>query len=211
MELTKPSNVIVPNITETEDSVIRTYDPFSRLLKDRIIVVENEVNTDMASAVVAQLLLLEQQDPDAEITMYINSPGGSVVDGLAIADTMEFISCDVRTVGVGMQASMGSFLLASGTPGKRHALKRSQIMIHRLSGGTKGDYHNMEADWEHTKELHKLLQKEYARMSQGKRTPEEFEELMRYNNWLSLEEAIEHGIIDSVITTRKEMESLINE
>lgn len=206
----KPEMVIVPNITEVEDNTTRTYDPFSRLLKDRIIVVENEVNTNMASSVVAQLLLLEQQDPDAEITMYINSPGGSVIDGLAIADTMEFISCDVRTVGVGMQASMGSFLLASGTPGKRHALKRSQIMIHRLSGGTKGDYHSMESNWEHTKKLHTLLQQEYARMSQGKRTAEEFEELMRYDNWLTLEEAIDHGIIDSIITTRKEMEQVIH-
>lgn len=207
----KPNMVIVPNITETEDNMTRTYDPFSRLLKDRIIVVEDEVNTGMASSVVAQLLLLEQQDPDAEITMYINSPGGSVMDGLAIADTMDFISCDVRTVGLGMQASMGSFLLASGTPGKRHALKRSQIMIHRLSGGTKGDYHSMESNWEHHKALHKLLQEEYARMSQGKKTAKEFEELMRYDNWLSLEEAIDYGIIDSVITTRKEMEEILNE
>ncbi len=207
----KPKMVIVPNITEIEDNMTRTYDPFSRLLKDRIIVVEDQVNTGMASSVVAQLLLLEQQDPDAEITMYINSPGGSVSDGLAIADTMEFISCDVRTVGIGMQASMGSFLLASGTPGKRHALKRSQIMIHRLSGGTQGDYHSMESNWKHHETLHKLLQEEYSRMSQGKKTPEEFEELMRYDNWLTLDEALDYGIIDSVITTRKEMEEILNE
>lgn len=206
----KYKNVIVPNITEKEDSVERTYDPFSRLLKERIIVVENEVNTNMASSVIAQLLLLEQQDPEAEIIMYINSPGGSVMDGLAIADTMEFISCDIRTVGIGMQASMGSFLLASGTPGKRHALKRSQIMIHRLSGGQQGDYHSMESNWEHTKRLHNLLQEEYARMSQGKKTAKEFEELMRYDNWITLDEAIEYGIIDSIITTRQEM-SEINE
>lgn len=199
----KEKNTIVPNIIEREDNLERTYDPFSRLLKDRIIVVEGEVNNQMATSIVAQLLLLEQQDPKKPITMYINSPGGSVMDGLAIADTMEFIACDVMTVGIGMQASMGSFLLASGTPGMRHALRRSQIMIHRLSGGTNGDYHNMEADWEHTKELHKLLQEEYARMSQGKTTAKEFEELMRYNNWLSLEEAIKYGIIDSVIESRK--------
>ena len=198
----KPNMVIVPNITETEDNMTRTYDPFSRLLKDRIIVVEDEVNTGMASSVVAQLLLLEQQDPDAEITMYINSPGGSVMDGLAIADTIDFISCDVRTVGLGMQASMGSFLLASGTPGKRHMLRRSQIMIHRLSSGVKGDYHSMESNWRHIEDLHALLIAEYARMSQGKKTAEEFEELMRYDNWLTADEAIEYGIIDSVITHR---------
>lgn len=204
----KYTNVIVPNITEKEDSIERTYDPFSRLLKERIIVVENEVNTNMASSVIAQLLLLEQQDPESEIIMYINSPGGSVMDGLAIADTMEFISCDIRTVGIGMQASMGSFLLASGTPGKRHALKRSQIMIHRLSGGQQGDYHSMESNWEHTKRLHNLLQEEYARMSQGKKTAKEFEELMRYDNWITLDEAIEYGIIDSIITTRQEMSEM---
>lgn len=199
----KIKNVIVPNITEREDNLERTYDPFSRLLKDRIIVVEGQVGTQMATSIVAQLLLLEQQDPHKPITMYINSPGGSVMDGLAIADTMEFISCDVMTVGIGMQASMGSFLLASGTPGMRHALRRSQIMIHRLSGGTQGDYHKMEADWKHTQRLHNLLNEEYARMSQGKKTAKEFEKLMQYDNWLTLDEAIEYGIIDSVIESRK--------
>lgn len=205
MNFEKPMGAIVPQITETEDNVTRTFDPFSGLLKDRVIVIENQVNTDMASSVVAQLLLLEKQDPDAEITLYINSPGGSVMDGLAIADTMEFISCPIRTVGMGMQASMGSFLLASGTPGRRHMLRRSQIMIHRLSSGVKGDYHSMESNWKHIEELHKLLTAEYARMSQGKKTEEEFEELMRYDNWLTAEKAIEYGIIDSVITSRKEV------
>ena len=208
MNLEIPRNAIVPQVIEVEDGKTSTFDPFSGLLKDRVIVVESEVNTAMASSVVAQLLLLEKQDPHAEITMYINSPGGSVMDGLAIADTMEFINCDVRTVGLGMQASMGSFLLASGTPGKRHMLRRSQIMIHRLSSGVKGDYHSMESNWEHIKGLHKLLTEEYARMSQGKKTTEEFEELMRYDNWLTAEQAIEYGIIDSVITNR---EGLVNE
>ena len=208
MKLEMPKSAIVPQVIEVEDGKTSTFDPFSGLLKDRVIVVESEVNTAMASSVVAQLLLLEKQDPHAEITMYINSPGGSVMDGLAIADTMEFINCDVRTVGLGMQASMGSFLLASGTPGKRHMLRRSQIMIHRLSSGVKGDYHSMESNWEQIKGLHKLLTEEYARMSQGKKTTEEFEELMRYDNWLTAEQAIEYGIIDSVITNR---EGLVNE
>lgn len=203
MNYNQPVGAIVPQIIEVEDGKTSTFDPFSGLLKDRVIVVESEVNTAMASSVVAQLLLLEKQDPEAEITMYINSPGGSVMDGLAIADTMEFISCDVRTVGLGMQASMGSFLLASGTPGKRHILRRSQIMIHRLSSGVKGDYHSMESNWEHIKSLHKMLQEEYARMSQGKKTEKEFEELMRYDNWLTAEQAIEYGIVDSIITSRK--------
>ena len=208
MNYKKPQSAIVPQIIEVEDGKTSTFDPFSGLLKDRVIVIENEVNTAMASSVVAQLLLLEKQDPEAEITMYINSPGGSVMDGLAIADTMDFINCDVRTVGLGMQASMGSFLLASGTPGKRHMLRRSQIMIHRLSSQVKGDYHSMESNFKHIESLHNMLLEEYARMSQGKKTKEEFEELMRYDNWLTAEEAIEYGIVDSVITSR---EALINE
>ena len=202
MNFEMPKSAIAPQVIEVEDGKTSTFDPFSGLLKDRVIVVESEVNTAMASSVVAQLLLLEKQDPEAEITMYINSPGGSVMDGLAIADTMEFINCDVRTVGLGMQASMGSFLLASGTPGKRHMLRRSQIMIHRLSSGVKGDYHSMESNWRHIEDLHSLLVAEMARMSQGKKTAEEFEELMRYDNWLTAEQAIEYGIIDSVITHR---------
>lgn len=200
----KPQNAILPQITEIEDNITKTFDPFSGLLKDRVILIENQVNTDMASSVIAQLLLLEKQDPDAEITIYINSPGGSVMDGLAIADTMEFISCPVRTVGMGMQASMGSFLLASGTPGMRHMLRRSQIMIHRLSSTVEGDFHSMESNWKHIENLHSLLTEEYARMSQGKKTKEEFEELMRYDNWLTAEEAIEYGIIDSIISSRKD-------
>ena len=199
---------LVPYVVEQTSKGERSYDIFSRLLKDRIIYLGEDVNPTTSSLVVAQMLLFESEDPDKEIYFYINSPGGSVMDGLAIADTMEFINCDVRTVGLGMQASMGSFLLASGTPGKRHMLRRSQIMIHRLSSGVKGDYHSMESNWEHIKGLHKLLTEEYARMSQGKKTAEEFEELMRYDNWLTAEQAIEYGIIDSVITNR---EGLVNE
>ena len=197
---------ILPMIVEEENGIRRSIDPYSRLLEERVIMVEGEVNITMANAIVAQLLLLELMDPNADITMYINSPGGEVMAGLAITDTMEFISCDVCTVGIGMQASMGSFILASGTPGKRFALRRSSIMIHRLSGGQQGVYHSMEADWEHTKKLHEQLLSEYARLSGGKKTKEEFQELMRYNNWLSLEEAINCGIIDKIITDRKSLE-----
>ena len=197
---------ILPMLVEEENGIKRSIDPYSRLLEERVIMVEGEVNITMANAIVAQLLLLELMDPNADITMYINSPGGEVMAGLAITDTMEFISCDVCTVGIGMQASMGSFILASGTPGKRFALRRSSIMIHRLSGGQQGDYHSMEADWEHTKKLHEQLLSEYARLSGGKKTKEEFQELMRYNNWLSLEEAINCGIIDKIITDRKSLE-----
>lgn len=194
---------IMPMIVEKEGNIERTYDPYSRLLKERIIMVEGEVNTQMANSIVAQLLLLEMQDPDADITMYINSPGGEIAAGLAIADTMEFISCDVITLGIGLQASMGSFLLASGTHGKRYALKRSSIMIHRLSSGVQGDYHSMESNFEHFTKLHEDLTKDYVRLSGGKTSYEKFQELMRYDNWLTLEQAIEYGIIDHIITDRK--------
>lgn len=199
--------MILPMIIEEDNGSKQHTDPYSRLLKERIIMVEGEVNTSMANSIVAQLTLLELLDPKADITMYINSPGGDIIAGLAIADTMEFISCDICTVGVGLQASMGSFLLASGTPGKRFALKRSSIMIHRLSGGQQGDYHSMESNWEHTKKLHQQLLEDYARLSNGKKTKEEFEELMRYDNWLTLEEAIDCGIIDKVIYDRASLES----
>lgn len=201
---------VLPMIVEEENGMKRSIDPYSRLLEERIIMVEGEVNIAMANAIVSQLLLLELMDPKADITMYINSPGGEIMAGLAITDTMEFISCDVCTVGIGMQASMGSFILASGTPGKRFALKRSSIMIHRLSGGQQGDYYSMEADWEHTKKLHEQLLDEYARLSGGKKTRDEFQELMRYNNWLSLKEAIDCGIIDKIITDRTSLEKEFN-
>lgn len=198
--------MVLPMIIEDDNGVEKHVDPYSRLLKERIIMVEGEVNANMANAIIAQLTLLEILDPNADITMYINSPGGDVIAGLAIADTMEFISCDICTVGVGLQASMGSFLLASGTKGKRFALKRSSIMIHRLSGGQQGDFHSMESNWEHTKKLHEQLLEDYARLSGGKKTKEEFQELMRYDNWLSLEEAIDCGIIDKVIYDRASLE-----
>lgn len=197
---------ILPVFIEEENGIKRSSDIYSRLLEERTIIVEGEINIPMANAIVAQLLLLETVDPDADITMYINSPGGEISAGLAIADTMEFITCDVATVGMGMQASMGSFLLASGEPGKRFALKRSSIMIHRLSGGQQGDYHSMESNWEHTKRLHEQLLEDYARLSGGKTTKEQFEELMRYDNWLTLEEGIKYGIIDKVIATRSDLE-----
>lgn len=198
-------STIIPSIKE-KDGVI--YDPYSLLLKNRIIMVEGEINSNMANSIIAQLLLLEHQGTEP-IAMYINSPGGEIAAGLAIADTMEFINCDVITIGIGMQASMGSFLLASGAQGKRYALKRSSIMIHRLSGGTQGDYHSMESNFDHLKRLHQDLLDDYVRLSGGKKTKEEFEELMRYDNWLTLDEAKEYGLIDHIIYDRKSFASLL--
>lgn len=199
--------MIIPTIRE-KDGIV--YDPYSLLLKNRIIMIDGEINSSLANTVIAEMLLLESQS-NAPIILYINSPGGDVTAGLAIADTMEFISCDVITVGIGLQASMGSFLLASGTQGKRYALKRSSIMIHRLSSGTQGDYHSMESNFEHIKTTHENLIKDYVRLSNGKKTYEEFEELMRYDNWLTLEEAKEYGIIDHIVSDRKTFESALVE
>lgn len=196
---------VLPMVIDEENGVEKAFDPYTRLLKERVIMVEGEVNISMANAIIAQLLLLETLDPDADITMYINSPGGEVSAGLAIADTMEFISCDVATVGMGLQASMGSFLLASGTKGKRYALKRSSIMIHRLSSGVSGDFYSMESNWKNIDRLHEQLLEDYARLSGGKTSKEEFRELMRYDNWLSLEDAIKYGIIDKIISTRADL------
>ena len=194
--------MVVPSIIKEEDGVKTRSDIYSRLLDERIILVEGEVRADMANAIVAQLLLLEMEDPNADITMYINSPGGEVAAGLAITDAMEFISCDVCTVGMGMQASMGSFILASGTPGKRFALKRSSIMIHRLSGGVNGNFHDMEANFRHAERLNKELTEDYVRLTGGKVSTEQ----LRYDNWLTPEEALDLGLIDGVITDRKSLE-----
>lgn len=198
--------MIIPTILTEEDGIKSRNDIYSKLLDERIILVEGEINDTMANAIVAQLLLLEMEDPNADITMYINSPGGSVSAGLAITDTMEFISCDVCTVGMGMQASMGSFILASGTPGKRFALKRSSIMIHRLSGGVNGNFHDMEANWKHTERLNKELTEDYVRLTGGKIDSKQFTEQLRYDNWLTPDEALNLGLIDGVITNRKSLE-----
>ena len=140
---------LVPYVVEQTSRGERSYDIFSRLLNDRIVMLSEEVNSTTASLIVAQLLYLEAQDPDKDIQFYINSPGGSVTDGMAIYDTMQYIKCDVSTICVGMAASMGAFLLAAGTKGKRLALPNAEIMIHQPSGGTKGQASDIkiQAEW----------------------------------------------------------------
>ncbi len=192
--------MFVPIVLEQTPQGERQYDIYSRLLKDRIIFLNGEVEPSVASSIVAQLLFLEMQDPNADIQFYINSPGGSVNDGLAIHDTMQFIKCDVSTICVGTAASMGAFLLASGTKGKRFALKNSEIMIHQPSGGARGTSEDMRIITErilfHRKRLNELLSK-YT----GK-SVEEIENDTNRDYFLDALSAKEYGIIDEVLEKR---------
>ena len=188
---------LVPYVVEQTSRGERSYDIFSRLLNDRIIFLSEEVNDTTASLIVAQLLYLEAQDPDKDIQFYINSPGGSVTAGMAIYDTMQYIKCDVATICVGMAASMGAFLLAAGTKGKRMALPNAEIMIHQPSAGTQGQITDMAI---HRKRLETIK----ARMNRilaektGK-TVEEVTDACERDNFMTSEEAKEFGIIDRVL------------
>lgn len=201
MSLEKENNVILPYVIENTPQGERHYDIYSRLLLDRIIFLNGQVDSDTASAIVAQMLFLEMDDPKADIQFYINSPGGSIVDGLAIHDTMKFITCDVSTICVGMAASMGAFLLASGTKGKRFALANSEVMIHQPSGGTQGTSEDIRIMAEHIlqarKKLNQLLS-EYT--GQDVKTIDRDTDRDKY---MSAVQAMEYGIIDEVLKERK--------
>ena len=191
---------LVPYVVEQTSRGERSYDIFSRLLNDRIIFLGEEVNDTTASLVVAQLLYLEAQDPDKDIQLYINSPGGSVTAGMAIYDTMQYIKCDVSTICVGMAASMGAFLLAAGTKGKRIALPNAEIMIHQPAAGTQGKVTDMEIDVEHFLKIKQRINKILADNT-GK-TPEQIKSDSERDNWMTAEEAKEYGLIDKVIYKR---------
>ena len=192
---------LVPYVVEQTSRGERSYDIFSRLLNDRIIILSEEVNSTTASLIVAQMLYLEAQDPDKDIQFYINSPGGSVTDGMAIYDTMQFIKCDVSTICVGMAASMGAFLLSSGTKGKRLALPNAEIMIHQPSAGTQGKVTDMEIDVEHFLRIKNKLNQIMAENT-GK-TPEEIKAASERDHWMTAEEAKEFGLVDKIITAKK--------
>ena len=191
---------LVPYVVEQTNRGERSYDIFSRLLNDRIIFLGEEVNATTASLVVAQLLYLEAQDPDKEIQLYINSPGGSVTDGMAIYDTMQYIKCDVSTICVGMAASMGAFLLSSGTKGKRLALPNAEIMIHQPSAGTKGQVTDMAIHLRRLEIIKKRLNHILADNT-GKSVETVTADCER-DNFMTAEEAKEYGIIDKVIYSR---------
>ena len=193
--------IINPSFYEREGNSEKGYDLFSRLLKDRIILLFNEVNDDLACTVISQLLYLEAIDPDKDITIYINSPGGSVSAGFGIYDTIKHLKCDVNTVCVGMAASMGAFLLAAGTKGKRSALENSQIMIHQVLGGVEGQASDMEIEARHMLRIKDRLNTILAQNT-GKDIETVTQDTER-NNWMFAEEAKEYGLIDNVITDRK--------
>lgn len=190
----------IPMVVEQTNRGERSYDIFSRLLNDRVIILSEEVNDTTASLVVAQLLYLEAQDPDKDISFYINSPGGSVSAGLAIYDTMQYIKCDVSTICMGMAASMGAFLLSSGAKGKRFALPNSEIMIHQPSGGAQGQATDILIHANHIKRTRSNLNKILAQNT-GKPL-EVIEQDTERDNFMSAAEAAEYGLIDKVITKR---------
>ncbi len=191
---------LVPTVIEQTGRGERAYDIYSRLLNDRIVFLADEVNDVTASLVVAQLLFLEAQDPDKDICLYINSPGGSITAGMAIYDTMNFVKCDVSTICIGMAASMGAFLLSSGAKGKRIALPNAEIMIHQPSAGTQGKVTDMEIDVEHFLKIKERLNKILAENT-GK-TPEQVKADSERDRWLTAEEAKDYGLIDTVIYKR---------
>ena len=188
---------LVPMVIEQTNRGERSYDIFSRLLNDRIIMLCDEVNDASASLVVAQLLYLEGQDPDKDISLYINSPGGSISAGMAIYDTMKYIKCDVSTICIGMAASMGAFLLSSGTKGKRIALPNSEIVIHQPLGGAQGQATEIEIAAQHILRTKKKLNAILAENT-GK-TVEQIAADTDRDNWLTAEAALEYGLIDKVI------------
>ncbi len=191
---------LVPYVIEQTSRGERSYDIYSRLLKDRIIFLGEEVNEVTASLVVAQLLFLEAEDPDKDIHLYINSPGGSVTAGMAIYDTMQYIKCDVSTICIGMAASMGAFLLAGGAKGKRMALPNAEIMIHQPLGGVQGQATEIEIAAKHILRTKEKLNRILAENC-GKDIEEVAADTER-DNWKTAEEAVAYGLIDSVVTKK---------
>ena len=191
---------LVPYVIEQTSRGERSYDIYSRLLKDRIIFLGEEINDAVASIVVAQLLFLESEDPSKDIHLYINSPGGSVTAGMAIYDTMKYIKCDVEVTCIGMAASMGAFLLSSGTKGKRYALPNAEIMIHQPLGGAQGQATEIQIAAEHILKTKKKLNEILA--SNSGQPLEVVEADTDRDNWMTAKEAQEYGLIDKVIETR---------
>ena len=188
---------LVPTVIESTSRGERAFDIYSRLLKDRIIFLGEEVNDVTASLVVAQILFLESEDPTKDINLYINSPGGSVVAGMSIYDTMQYVKCDVSTICMGMAASMGAFLLAGGTKGKRYALPNAEIMIHQPSGGAQGQASDIKIVAE---QILKTKQKLNKILAENTNQPiEVIERDTERDNYMSAEEALSYGIIDKVI------------
>ena len=202
----------VPTVLEKTANGERAYDIYSRLLKDRIVMLDTDVNEHSSSLIVAQMLFLESENPDADILFYINSPGGSVTAGLAIYDTMQFIKPNVSTIVLGQACSMGSFLAQAGTPGKRIVLPESRTMIHRVSSGTRGtsgsvhvqdlQFEDAKRSFEESVRINKRLTELYAKHNTAGKQYDELYEAMKFDTFLSAEEAVEYGLADEVVTKR---------
>ena len=191
---------LVPYVIEQTSRGERSYDIYSRLLKERIIFLDTEVNDASASVIVAQMLFLEAEDPEKDIQFYINSPGGSISAGMAIYDTMNYVKCDVSTMCMGMAASMGAFLLAGGTKGKRLALPNAEIMIHQPSGGAQGQATEIEINAKHILKIRERMNRLLA-----ENTGQSYETIAadtERDNWKTAEEALEYGLIDKVVKSR---------
>jgi ATP-dependent Clp protease protease subunit len=205
---------LVPMVVESTNKGERAYDIYSRLLKDRVIMLDTDVNEHSASVIVAQLLFLESENPDKDISLFINSPGGLVTAGLAIYDTMQFIRPDVATYVIGQAASMGSFLAQAGAPGKRFVLPESRTMVHRVSSGTPGtrgsvhvqelQFEDAKRTYEESQRINKRLTELYVRHNTAGKNYDELFETMKFDTFLSAEQAVEYGLADRVISKRGE-------
>lgn len=193
--------MLIPMVVDQTGNGERSYDIYSRLLEDRIIFLTGEITDETANSVVAQLIFLEGKDPDKDISLYINSPGGSVSAGLAIYDTMNFIKCDVTTICVGLAASMGAFLLSSGAKGKRFALPNSEIMIHQPLGGARGQASDIEIQANHIKRIKQKINKILS--EQSGQPLEKVEKDTDRDHYMSADEALEYGLIDKIFDKRK--------
>ncbi len=193
--------MLIPTVIETEGRMERAYDIYSRLLKERIIFLGDAVNEHTANLVVAQLIHLANEDPKKDIQLYINSPGGTVYDALAIYDTMQFVAPDVATVGIGVQASAAAFLLSSGAKGKRSLLQHATVMIHQPSSGTRGKVTDQEIDLRESLRIKKLLEEIMARNTGQK--PAKIHEDMERDKWLTAIEAKAYGLVDEIVTSTK--------
>lgn len=194
-----PTQVLVPTVIESDGRAERAYDIYSRLLKDRIIFLGTEVNEASANIIVAQLLFLQAEDAKKDIFFYINSPGGSVYDAMAIYDTMQYVTNDIHTVGIGVQASAAAFLLSSGTKGKRSVLPNDTVMLHQPSSGTRGKVSDMQIDLEEVLRLKKRLN-EIVAENTGQKLKKVQDDMER-DYWLSAKQALEYGIVDQIITS----------
>lgn len=193
---------LIPTVIESESKGERAYDIYSRLLKDRIVILDTDVNQHSASLIVAQLLFLESQNPDKTINFYINSPGGVITAGMSIYDTMQFIKPDISTIVMGQACSMGSFLAQAGTPGKRKILPNARHMIHQPSGGARGMASDIEISYKEIMYWKKQLTELYVKHNTAGKTYEDFERDMDRDTFMSAQEALEYGLVDKIIESR---------